>query len=127
MPNIVPVNTTALPKSSRRAALDLFAGLSALVTTPVIVRAATSPAISVEDAELFALAEPIAAADAALEAVNEVHSVAEDVFLRPGWLTLRSLLARTYPTRTGSRRFRRRQQKPPNAGHRQNGLHTKRQ
>ena len=81
MPNpTVRASATALPKSSRRAALGLFAGLSALVATPVIARAATSPTISAEDAELFALAEPIAAADAALEAVNEVHSAAEDVF-----------------------------------------------
>jgi hypothetical protein len=70
MPNTVPVNATALPHSSRRAALGLFAGLSALMATPALVRAATSPAISAEDAELFALAEPIAAADAALEVVS---------------------------------------------------------
>jgi hypothetical protein len=80
MPNIVPVDATALPKSSRRAALGLFAGLSALVATPAIVRAATPSLASAEDAELFALAEPIAAADAALEAVNKVHSAAEDAF-----------------------------------------------
>jgi hypothetical protein len=111
MPNIVPVDATTLPKS-RRAALGLFAGLSALVATPAVARAMAPTEALADDAELFALAEPIAAADAALEAVNEAHSAAEDAYFAS-------------KPKTGSKHFGRRQRKTPHADHRQNGPHTK--
>lgn len=79
MPNtVVPAAATGLPKS-RRTMLGLFVAAPAAM----MASAKSTPAAlaaGADDAELFALATEIDAADAALNQVDKVHSAAEDAF-----------------------------------------------